>query len=170
MPLWPFGSASPLKIVIGGAHRPFYLVLTCRTTLPTRVARSLRTKAVGRSDEVNAVKVLIVEDDPSIAESLREGLERHGYDVEHTESGREAVDLAARLIWCCSISDFPMSTGRTSVGSIRDAREVPIIVLTARGDEIDRVLLLELGADDYLVKPFGFRELVARIGAVTRRT
>ncbi len=53
---------------------------------------------------------------------------------------------------------------------MRAATDVPIIVLTARGDEIDRVLLLELGADDYVVKPFGFRELVARIRAVTRRT
>lgn len=65
---------------------------------------------------------------------------------------------------------LPDLDGKEVCRQIRAASNVPILVITARGDEIDRVVLLELGADDYLVKPFGFRELVARIGAVTRRT
>jgi DNA-binding response OmpR family regulator len=113
---------------------------------------------------------LIVEDDPSIAQSLREGLERHGFAVEHTASGRTAVELASQVDLVLLDLGLPDIDGKDACRQIRAVTSVPIIVVTARGDEIDRVLLLELGADDYLVKPFGFRELVARIGAVTRRT
>jgi two-component system response regulator RegX3 len=118
---------------------------------------------------VITVRLLIVEDDPSIALSLREGLERHGFDVDHTSSGREAVELAAAFDLVLLDLGLPDLDGKEVCREIRARSSVPIIVLTARGDEIDRVLLLEMGADDYLVKPFGFRELVARIGAVTRR-
>ena len=115
------------------------------------------------------MRILLVEDDVSIAESLRDGLERHGFDVEHTDSGRGAVERAAGFDLVLLDLGLPDLDGKDVCRQIREAGSVPIIVLTARGDEIDRVLLLELGADDYLVKPFGFRELVARIGAVTRR-
>jgi DNA-binding response OmpR family regulator len=115
-------------------------------------------------------RLLIVEDDPSIAQSLREGLERHGFEVEHTSSGREAIERAPGVDLVLLDLGLPDIDGKDACREIRTVTSVPIIVVTARGDEIDRVLLLELGADDYLVKPFGFRELVARIGAVTRRT
>ena len=115
------------------------------------------------------MKLLIVEDDPSIAQPLREGLERHGFDVLHTESGHDAITLAADVDLVLLDLGLPDLDGKDVCREIRSQTAVPIIVVTARGDEIDRVLLLELGADDYLVKPFGFRELVARIGAVTRR-
>ncbi len=115
------------------------------------------------------VRLLIVEDDPSIAESLGEGLERHGFEIEQTSSGRDAISLAAGVDLVLLDLGLPDIDGKDVCREIRLRSTVPIIVLTARGDEIDRVLLLELGADDYLVKPFGFRELVARIGAVTRR-
>jgi two-component system, OmpR family, response regulator RegX3 len=115
-------------------------------------------------------RLLIVEDDPSIAQSLREGLERHGFEVDHTASGREAIARAATADLVLLDLGLPDLDGKEACREIRATTAVPIIVVTARGDEIDRVLLLELGADDYLVKPFGFRELVARIGAVTRRT
>jgi two-component system response regulator RegX3 len=115
-------------------------------------------------------RLLIVEDDPSIAKSLREGLERHGFEVDHTSSGREAIGLASGVDLVLLDLGLPDIDGKDACREIRAVTAVPIIVVTARGDEIDRVLLLELGADDYLVKPFGFRELVARIGAVTRRT
>ena len=115
-------------------------------------------------------RLLIVEDDPSIAKSLREGLERHGFEVDHTSSGREAITLAPGVDLVLLDLGLPDIDGKDACREIRAVTAVPIIVVTARGDEIDRVLLLELGADDYLVKPFGFRELVARIGAVTRRT
>lgn len=115
-------------------------------------------------------RLLIVEDDPSIATSLREGLERHGFEVQHTSSGREAIALAPGFDLVLLDLGLPDIDGKEACREIRATATVPIIVVTARGDEIDRVLLLELGADDYLVKPFGFRELVARIGAVTRRS
>lgn len=115
-------------------------------------------------------RLLIVEDDPSIARSLREGLARHGFEVDHTSSGREAIALAPGFDLVLLDLGLPDIDGKDACREIRAVTAVPIIVVTARGDEIDRVLLLELGADDYLVKPFGFRELVARIGAVTRRT
>jgi len=115
-------------------------------------------------------RLLIVEDDPSIAASLREGLERHGFEVDHTSSGRQAIDLAPGFDLVLLDLGLPDIDGKDACREIRAVTTVPIIVVTARGDEIDRVLLLELGADDYLVKPFGFRELVARIGAVTRRS
>ena len=116
------------------------------------------------------MRLLIVEDDPGIAASLCDGLQRHGFDVHHTTSGREAVGLAAEFDLVLLDLGLPDVDGTDVCREIRAHTTVPIIVITARGDEIDRVVLLELGADDYLVKPFGFRELVARIGAVTRRT
>ena len=116
------------------------------------------------------MRVLIVEDDPGIAAPLQEGLERVGHVVEHTPSGTAAVELATSVDLVLLDLGLPDLDGKDVCREIRRRSSVPIIVLTARGDEIDRVLLLELGADDYLVKPFGFRELVARIGAVTRRT
>ena len=115
------------------------------------------------------MRVLIVEDDPSIAEPLREGLERRDFEVRHTTSGAEALGLAADTDVVLLDLGLPDLDGKEVCRELRSRSTVPIIVITARGDEIDRVLLLELGADDYLVKPFGFRELVARIGAVTRR-
>lgn len=115
------------------------------------------------------MKVLIVEDDPGIAVSLQEGLERLGHVVEHTSSGTVAVDRATLADLVLLDLGLPDLDGKDVCREVRKRSEVPIIVLTARSDEFDRVLLLELGADDYLVKPFGFRELVARIGAVTRR-
>ncbi len=116
------------------------------------------------------MNVLVVEDDLGIAESLREGLARQGFAVTHTSSGRTAVEQAADADLVLLDLGLPDLDGKEVCRQIRATSIVPIIVLTARGDEIDRVVLLELGADDYLVKPFGFRELVARIGAVTRRT
>ena len=115
------------------------------------------------------MKVLIVEDDPGIAASLQEGLERLDHIVDHTSSGAVAVDRATSFDLILLDLGLPDLDGKDVCREVRKRSEVPIIVLTARGDEFDRVLLLELGADDYLVKPFGFRELVARIGAVTRR-
>lgn len=116
--------------------------------------------------------VLVVEDDDAIAEPLARGLERHGWTV-----GREATGLdAVRAIESGPTVDLilldlglPDIDGYEVCRRVRARSNVPIIVLTARGDEIDRVLGLELGADDYVVKPFGFRELVARMNAVMRR-
>ncbi len=115
------------------------------------------------------MKLLLVEDDPSIASPLKAGLHREGFDVTVAATGREALD-ADRVDLVLLDLGLPDLDGRVVCQELRAASDVPIIVVTARQDEIDRVILLELGADDYVVKPFGFRELVARIRAVLRRT
>lgn len=115
-----------------------------------------------------AVDVLLVEDDPSIAGSLTDSLRAAGYGVTHVSTGQAAIDADHGDLVLLDLG-LPDLDGYDVCRRIRSASEVPIIVITARGEELDRVLGLELGADDYVVKPFGFRELVARMRAVTRR-
>jgi DNA-binding response OmpR family regulator len=115
------------------------------------------------------VKLLLVEDDPSISVPLSEGLTREGFDVTVASTGAAALAAPAVDLVLLDLG-LPDLEGRVVCQQLRSRSAVPIIVVTARGEEIDRVILLELGADDYVVKPFGFRELVARIRAVLRRT
>jgi len=115
------------------------------------------------------MRLLVVEDDPTIAEPLRTGLRREGFEVELVDTGAGALAAAECDLVLLDLG-LPDLDGRVVCRQLRERSNVPIIVVTARGDEIDRVILLELGADDYVVKPFGFRELVARIRAVLRRT
>lgn len=117
------------------------------------------------------VHVLLVEDDPSIASSLTDSLDGAGFTVAHVATGAAAVATDAVEMADVVLLDLglPDMDGYDVCRAIRMSSTVPIIVITARGEELDRVLGLELGADDYVVKPFGFRELVARIRAVTRR-
>ena len=112
-------------------------------------------------------RLLLVEDDDAIAVPLVEGLEREGFDVTRVRTGAEALTAPAAFV----LLDLglPDQDGLDVCRQLRAASSVPIIVVTARSDELDRVLLLEMGADDYVVKPFGLRELVARIRAVQRR-
>jgi DNA-binding response OmpR family regulator len=121
------------------------------------------------------MRVLIVEDDDAIAAPLAKGLEREGLDVDRVQTGADA--LGRRLD---DPDDHPVDVVLLDLGlpdidgfdvcrQLRARSDVPIIVVTARSEEVDRVVGLELGADDYIVKPFGFRELVARIRAVARR-
>lgn len=105
----------------------------------------------------------------AVAEPLIEGLRRHGLEVTH-------VGLAVQVLEATRDADvvlldlgLPDDDGLNVLRSVRAASEVPIIIVTARGDETDRVVGLELGADDYVVKPFSVRELSARIRAVSRR-
>ncbi len=112
--------------------------------------------------------VLLVEDDPSIASSLSDSLVGAGYTVHHVAAGRDAIAAEFGDVVLLDLG-LPDMDGYDVCRAIRAESNVPIIVITARGEEFDRVLGLELGADDYVVKPFGFRELVARIRAVTRR-
>jgi two-component system, OmpR family, response regulator RegX3 len=115
------------------------------------------------------VNILLVEDDDSIAEPLRKGLEREGYTVHRVATGREALATSGAEMVLLDLG-LPDIDGLDVCKRIRAASDVPIIVVSARGEEIDRVLGLELGADDYLTKPFSVRELVARIRAILRRT
>ena len=113
--------------------------------------------------------MLVVEDDDGIAEPLVHGLAREGFDVDRVSTGAAALTAPAADFVILDLG-LPDMDGYTVCRHLRGRSSVPIIVVTARGAEVDRVVGLELGADDYIVKPFGFRELVARIRAVTRRT
>jgi two-component system, OmpR family, response regulator RegX3 len=118
------------------------------------------------------VKLLVVEDDPAIAEPLVAGLRHHGFEVEHVGTGQLAIDRVASAAGMDMVLldlGLPDIDGITVCREIRKVSQVPIIMVTARDDEVDRVVGLELGADDYVSKPFGIRELVARVRAVSRR-
>jgi two-component system, OmpR family, response regulator RegX3 len=114
------------------------------------------------------MRVLIVEDEQPIAEPLAEGLRREGFEVDWAATGAAALEAAEPDVVLLDLR-LPDMDGLDVCRSLRARSEVPIIIVTARGDEPDRVVGLELGADDYVVKPFGLRELIARIRAVTRR-
>ncbi len=113
--------------------------------------------------------MLLVEDDSTIAEPLIEGLEHEGFGVHWVRSGEEALAADSGDLVLLDLG-LPDLDGREVCRRMRDHSGVPIIVVTARDDDVDRVLLLEMAADDYVVKPFGLRELVARIRAVHRRS
>ena len=119
-----------------------------------------------------ATRVVVVEDEESIADPLRSALEREGYTVEVASTGAAGLEAVRRDEPDVVLLDLmrPDIDGRDVCRTIRSSSRVPIIMLTARGLETDRVVGLELGADDYLVKPFGMAELVARIRAVLRRS
>jgi len=115
------------------------------------------------------MRLLVVEDDPAIGEPLQTGLEREGFEVDLVTTGEAALAAAPADLVLLDLG-LPDVDGGVVCRKLRERSNVPIIVVSARGDEIDRVSLLELGADDYVVKPFGFRELTARVRAVLRRT
>ncbi|MEU9244435.1 response regulator transcription factor [Streptomyces sp. NPDC048385] len=113
--------------------------------------------------------VLLIEDDDRVAEPLVEGLRRFGFTVEHARTGADGLAAAEPAMVLLDLG-LPDMDGIDVCRALRARSSVPIIMITARDSEADRVLGLELGADDYVSKPFGVRELVARIRAVTRRT
>lgn len=116
--------------------------------------------------------MLLVEDDESIADSVVVGLTGAGMEVAHVSTGRAALDALSLGTPDVVLLDLglPDMDGLDLCKALRGLSLVPIIIVSARGDELDRVLGLELGADDYVVKPFSLRELTARIKAVTRRS
>ena len=113
--------------------------------------------------------LLVVEDEGPIAEPLVEGLRREGFEVTRAATGAEALAAAPADLVLLDLR-LPDMDGFDVCRELRARSAVPIIMVTARGEEVDRVVGLELGADDYVVKPFGLRELVARIRAVMRRS
>lgn len=116
-------------------------------------------------------KVLVVEDDPAIREALSYNLGREGYEVKAVGDGVAALEAARASAPDLVVLDLmlPELDGYEVTRTLRKESNVPILMLTARDEEIDRVLGLELGADDYLTKPFSMRELLARIKAMLRR-
>ena len=120
---------------------------------------------------MSANKILVADDDKIVHESLGIYLKAEGYDVVDVYDGKSAVEnLDAEIALCVLDIMMPAMSGIEVCKEIRKTSRIPIIMLTAKGEEIDRILGLELGADDYIVKPFSPREVVARIKAVLRRT
>jgi DNA-binding response OmpR family regulator len=115
--------------------------------------------------------VLVVDDEPKIVDVVREYLEHAGFSVRTAGDGPAALERARALAPDLVVLDLglPGLDGLDVARQLRRSSRVPVIILTARGDEVDRIIGLEIGADDYLVKPFSPRELVARVRAVLRR-
>jgi len=117
------------------------------------------------------VNILLVEDEESFVDALTIGLDREGFDVAVARDGQQAVALFAKENFDIVLLDLmlPKMSGLDVCRQIRASSEVPIIIVSAKGEEVDMVLMLEIGADDYVTKPYRLRELVARIRAVLRR-
>jgi len=117
-------------------------------------------------------RILIVDDDPAVRGVVAEALEKEGFTVDHAPDGRQALTTVADHPPDLMILDvvLPGADGREVLAEVRQTSSLPVILLTSRGAELDRVHGLEMGADDYLVKPFYPRELVARVRALLRRS
>jgi DNA-binding response OmpR family regulator len=118
-----------------------------------------------------ARSILVVDDEPMVREVVATYLDREGFDVSEAADGRSALDAIARRKPDLVVLDvmLPEIDGFSILGELRKRSDIPVILLTARTEEADRVLGLELGADDYVVKPFSPRELAARVRSVLRR-
>ncbi len=118
-----------------------------------------------------SARILVVDDEPAIVDVLVYNLQRASYEVLIARDGEQALTKARREEPDLIILDLmlPQMDGLEVCRALRRERDVPIIMLTARDSEVDRVVGLELGADDYVVKPFSVRELMARVGSVLRR-
>ena len=116
-------------------------------------------------------RILIVEDEPSLAETIGYNLEREGFTIDHAEDGRAALERFRDRPPSLVILDLmlPEVSGLDVARSIRAESDVPVIMVTAKDSEADKVAGLELGADDYVTKPFSMRELVSRVRALLRR-
>jgi DNA-binding response OmpR family regulator len=116
-------------------------------------------------------RILVVDDEPAIVDSVSYALERDGYEVEAAGDGPEALELARERPFDVVVLDvmLPTLAGTEVCRRLRAESSVPIILLTAKGDEVDRVVGLELGADDYVTKPFSMAELLSRVRAILRR-
>ena len=116
-------------------------------------------------------KILVVDDEQNLVDSLQYSLRAEGYEVAIARDGEEALAKARDLLPDLIILDLmiPMISGKDVCRIIRKESNVPILMLTAKDNEIDRIVGLEIGADDYITKPFSMRELIARIHGVLRR-
>jgi two-component system OmpR family response regulator len=143
-----------------------------RTVAITKQAERFRMRGSGKSLTVaRSMNILVVEDDPRISDVLEYALKAEGYEVQTAQRGREAAEIARRAAPGLIVLDvgLPDIDGFEVCRIVRTFSDVPVIFLTSRSDEIDRVVGLEIGGDDYVVKPFSPRELLARIKAIRRR-
>ena len=131
-----------------------------------------------RADHRNAgsggtgkTRLLVIDDDRKLCRLIKDYLEPMGYEVSTVHTGPDGVEQATAQVWNAVILDvmLPGMDGFEVLKQIRRTSDVPVLMLTARGDEADRIVGLEIGADDYLPKTFSTRELLARLRAVTRR-
>lgn len=122
--------------------------------------------------DASARRILVIDDDKKLCRLIRDYLTPLGYDVSVVHTGPEGVATAIGAEWSAILLDvmLPGLDGFEVLKEIRKKSDVPVLMLTARGDESDRIVGLEIGADDYLPKTFSTRELLARLRAVTRRT
>ena len=127
---------------------------------------------MANASDNSAQRILVIDDDRKLCRLIRDYLEPMGYAVELAHTGPEGVERATGEPWQAVILDvmLPGLDGFEVLKRIRAKVDVPVLMLTARGDEADRIVGLEIGADDYLPKTFSTRELLARLRAVTRRT
>ncbi len=139
------------------------------TALPTS---NRRRRVQSGTAPSSVARILVVEDDPSVAEVVSRYLEREGFVVDRASDGYQALGFAAASVPDLVVLDLslPGVDGLEVLRRLRALAPVPVIILTARGEETDRMEGFELGADDYVVKPFSTRELVARVRAVLRRS
>jgi DNA-binding response OmpR family regulator len=126
---------------------------------------------MGLESRVVAARIMIVEDEPAVARGVQVALEREGYGVDVIPTGEEAVSRFGEISPDLVLLDvrLPGIDGFEVCRQLRRETRVPILFLTARTDEVDKVVGLEIGADDYLVKPFSLRELISRVKALLRR-
>lgn len=127
--------------------------------------------AAGIACYIASVLVLIIDDDPELCSLLGEFLRREGFEVEFAHDGNKGYDAAVSGRPAIVVLDvmLPGADGFTVLKRIREKSRVPVLMLTARGEDVDRIVGLEMGADDYLAKPFNPRELSARLRAILRR-
>ncbi len=117
-------------------------------------------------------RILVVDDDEKVCDLLTRYLSREGFEVEIVDNGRDGLEKACSGLFDMVLLDvaLPVLNGFDVLRSVRVRSDVPIVMLTGDGDEVDRIVALEVGADDYLTKPFNLRELLARVRAILRRT
>jgi two-component system phosphate regulon response regulator PhoB len=120
-------------------------------------------------------RILVVDDEPDLLELVRVNLTQAGYDVETADTGQGGLDQARRarpdlLVLDVMLPDLSGTEVCRQIRNDRELHDVPVLMLTAKSEEVDRVVGLELGADDYVTKPFSPRELTLRVGAILRRT
>ena len=124
------------------------------------------------ADSVSKNRILIVDDEKMIRNAVKEYAEFEGFETEEAEDGMEAVEICRDKDFDCIVMDImmPRLDGFSAVKEIRKTKQIPVIMLSARGEEYDKLFGFEIGADDYVVKPFSPKELMARIRAVIKRS